>query len=540
MAEEAARDLPEPETKPSGKALAPLPATGAQVSIRVVEIRRTFVDLAAAGTEEVDQAAAALKDDPVLAGALAVLARQLQGPVFRRLRPPDSASAALAARELLANPAVRPVLEPGRAQEAAGASVHVRPAARVRATDPGGRDRAVAAEDAVDVSGFVTDPAEAGLLIRAERPGPLSAEVYAACGAYSAGLLYAAVGEGRPPELPGEPAAAAPFAGFVCASVAADQPSGPAALEALAAHTAAAVRFYLSGAAWAVVAAWIAAAARGKPAPAALGESAGPVAPRERAEAPRLAAAWRPPAAQARLVELLERLAHARGAAPPGPDAVRFDGAPFAELQRLDAVGAYRAALVEGRESEELAAFLERAATRRMKVLHVLGLARAADVAAAAQGVKLRIVADKLGAARAVGDPEAILAGLARAERELVEAEFERRRLAWQAAAANRCPHVRLAVRMRRAPSAEEAARAFAELEGFLAPEPAAGRAAAPAAGRAAEPAAGWLLCRSCGHRAIGPHVRDRVRLEARGLPAGALRTRLQRYAVRVSSGDAS
>ena len=551
------------------------------VKIRVIEVRRQLADPSTAGEEELGLLIlAAAQESPRLAGAPATLhafiamSRILQGPLAPFLAGgvpgADATLDSVLARTLLTNPAVRPiVISRGAAPPpAARTGVRTRAAARVRALDESGNDIAIAAEEPVTISGFAVDPHAAGRLV-ADGTANLGLDAYAASGAFTA-AVYAARGPVRPPEYlePGARARApskdkiaplAPGAGFKVSLIA------PGVTAALIRQASAAVNFYFSGAAVATVLARVAAGAHGldgapPEALSALGPRSDVLAPGVVADAGRRGAdaGRRNADAADRLRYLLGRLARYELVAADAPETWIYDLSPLNDLFRVGALGVYLYALTEGRESPRLETFLERAAMRTVKAAQLGKIAQRAVVASARARLYVTIIEDKLGAARAravldvlravvgsrsrgapggslalpadsvqVDDPEAVLATLSGREREVVETEYANRLAAWAAAVGNKCPHVRIARRLRAATGAEDALKALRELERYFEP-----------AGRKAEAAPDWLMCRSCGFRALCPHVRDRIAMEARRAPYEELRTRLLRYAVRVGGAD--
>ena len=562
------------------------------VKIRVIEVRRQLADPLTAGEEELSLLLlAAAQEAPQLSGMPATLhtflamSRFLQGQLAPFLAwgsggEPGGTDATLDAvqvRTLLTNPAVRPIITARGAaapRATASAGVHTRAATRVRALDEAGNDIAIAAEEPIIISGFAIDPLAAGRLV-ADGTAHLGLDAYAASGAFTA-AVYAARGPVRPPEYLESSARSARAKKDDRARASADGaaplaagfevvPLTPGATAALIRQAGAAVNFYFSGAAVATVLARIAAGVHGLAgAPPELVLALGP---RSNILAPGLVAdtrpvdqrvaAWRDADAEARLRFLLGRLARSEPIAADAVETWTYSLSPLNDLFRVGALGVYLYALTEGRDSPALEEFLERAAMRSLKAVQLGRLAQQVVVASARARLYVMIVEDKLGAARShavldvlraavgsrsrgapggslalpadsvqVDDPEAVLAILSKREREVVETEYANRLAAWKAAVTNNCPHTRIARRLRAATSAEEALKALRELEKYFEP-----------AGRKAE-APGWLMCRSCGFRALCPHVRDRITMEARRAPYEELRTRLLQYALRVDAAD--
>jgi hypothetical protein len=573
------------------------PATAGQEELALIlAAAREVPALAAAG----ETLRAFLDLARTLQGPLAPLLTWPAPPSQGAQTPGGETLDAILVRDLFANPAVRPIIvargaaaDTEREGEAAD-RIRTRAATRVRALDPEGYDIAIAGEEPVDVAGFAVDPLAAGkAVLDALGSGAfLGADVYAASGAYPAAVA-AATGPVRPPEYPGEPggegaesaesasaSAEADFAairrrGFAVVVIRSPTAEAP---EALLRQARAAVSFYLSGAAAAGVFLRLAAAVRGDPGAlpdllAAVGplegvlaEDGGLVVGPARTGAAGLAGpTWRSPDDEARLRYLIGRLARTEPIAAADPGTWAFDLNPLNALFRVGAFGVYLYALTEGRESRRLDDFLELLAIRHARAVRLGEIARSARL-------YVSIIEDKFGASRVaavldalrtatgsrargapggslalpsdavqVNDPDAVLALLTAREREVVEVEYENRRQEWEASVGNKCPHVRIARRLRAAASAEEALTALRELEKYLieGPPRKGATAVSDAAGRDPRrappaPETQWLRCRNCGFRAICPHVRDRVRLDAARAPYDQVRTRLLRYAVRV------
>jgi hypothetical protein len=575
----------------------------------VIEVRRSLTDPSTASQEELGVILSEMGALPAFEGARPTLegfldlARVLQGPLAP-LFPAEGGPAgegatreALLARALLANPAVRPIFtrppaDPRARARAEGRAeagiIHTRAAARVRGIDSQGGDAGVAAEEPINVSGFAVDPlAAGGAVLTALASGFPGLDAYAASGSYSM-PLFAAAGLVRPPEAPALPrpsahvlAARLRQRGF---EVLGAHESGalPDAVEALLRQAQAAVGFYFSGAAAALVAAQVGGAVDGAPgASPELLAALRPVAPVLSDEGGLLAEpaavagpTWRGADAAASLRYLLGRLAKTEPVAADSPGTWAYDLSPLADLFRVGALGVYLFALTEGRESSHLDDFLELAAIRRAKAAKLAEISRRAVVATARARAYVMIIEDKFGSPRAravldalretvgsrargapggslalpsdsvqVDDPGAVLALLSGRERGVVETEYDNRRKEWEASVGNKCPHVRLARRLRAATSAAEALAALAALAVYFVPPRQEGpRGRAPGRRGAPQGAEEWHMCRNCGFRALCPHVADRVRLEARRAPYDEIRTRLLKYAVRVreAGGDAT
>jgi len=546
-------------------------------TIRVVDVRRDLVDPVTAGLEELEIILNTSLEIPALEpyqdAVLAFLdiARELQGPLAPLLpRPPSSTETldAILVRELLANPAVRPIISargPAATAERVDSSptvIHTRPATRVRAVDSTGGDIAIAAEEPINVAGFAIDPYAAGsAVINATGGGVfLGNSAYATSGTYSS-ALFAASGPVSPPEYIREPTSPSdPLEkrlqkrGFKTVSIG-DPPRD--IVNALLMQIQIAVSFYFSGAAASIALARVMAAINQVPGTSrkllALFNHP-PLHPRDAAVPLNT---WRDKLANERLQYLISRLA--RFEPINNDDGWVYDLTPLNALYRVGALGIYLYALTEGRESMKIDDFVERLAIRHTKAQKLALIEHAFVLAAAQARIYVIIVEDKFGNVRSskllnalssvqgsrsqgapggslalpsdsvqVNDPNAVLELLSKREREVVTTEYANRQKEWKASATNKCPHVRHAHRLRSATSSRAAMTALAELSKYFKPD----RKKRSQASGAAE--LEWLLCTNCGFRALCPHVRERIQLESRRASYNEIRTRLQKYAVKI------
>ncbi len=615
-----------------------LPASGdagprepPKVAIKVITVDRTLADLATASQEqlmtifaEIGPALALAETEgrakgpsipPDMLDPFLGIAAHLQGRIAPFLawawEPiPEGALDAILARELVANPAVRPVIveRPGpsagdrsggkklgaRAEPAGAVAVApatgaapaavgpggllTRAARQTRAIDLAGRDISLAAEEPVVLWGFAVDPLAAGEVMFLESAHlRFGYPTLAICGTYTAALLAAAgpihPSEGpRPAEAPGGPdpgpATLLTRRGFQVAPVSPGDPRG--VIRELLRQSRAAVGYYESGAAAMVALSLVEAAATSRPGAPELSE----LAPRYGAltgpsvvEVARGAArhgphTWRSPRAAAALRSFLVQLARTEPIAASAEETWAFDLSPLQDMYRAGALFAWLDALTEGLEGGRIPALLERLGLRLAQALHEARLSSTLAKEAARARLYVLIAEDRFGSARAgaifsalqaasasakgapggslalpedavrVDNPDTVLELLSPAERGVVAAEYERRLEEWAGSVGNRCPHVRIARRLRAARDARDALRGLAELSRFFAPP-------AHPGGRDPKAREDWLMCRNCGHRALCPHVRARIEMEARRAPHEAIRTRLQAFSVRAPGAEA-
>jgi hypothetical protein len=229
------------------------------------------------------------------------------------------------------------------------------------------------------------------------------------------------------------------------------------------------------------------------------------------------------------------------------PDAFVFALTPLVDAFRVGAFGAYYATLAEGREAPGVSRFLERAAIAQAEREQLAALDREIFAETAQARQYIIIIEDKFGAGRAKGvataletvgptaadSPQTVLAQLQKREREVVTTEYANRKHEWEARSANKCPHVRLASRLRSAKTALEATQLLKELSAYFKPPDA--LPARGAAARRAPPELEWTSCKSCGFRVICPHVVELIQMQSRNRPYDEVRTRLMKYAIQYS-----
>lgn len=597
----------QPEHPENGRS----PLADAKKTIRVIESRRNLVDITTTAPEELALVVSTVEtlvgDKVGKLGAILDLAAFLRG----RLAPfltegPGSAPnvgegdtlVAIRARDLLLNPAIRPIIgargaeavaELTAASSNAGERLRTRPSIRVRAISPDGFDIAVAAEEPIEIIGFAIDPKSIGSIMLASgvTHAPfIGLDALVSCGSYSAAIVAAVSrfqpslttinsdGDANSKIRRGDPSNPRGLAeikwpllarrGFVVL------PSTEEVVDGLRRATRAAVEYYLSGAAAAQILPNIAVAARG-----AVGawpeyvRAIGPALANVLAAAPNappVGPTWRQSHDEERLRYLAERVAKTNAIIASGPDVFAYDLNLLYDLYRVGASDQYLFALTEGRESPRLEAFLEASAIRYAKLSQIEMAARESTIETSRARQYIVIIEDKFGSARVraildalrvatgsrargapggslaevsdavqVDNPSAVLQLLTKRESEIVITEFENRRLAWEASANNKCPHVRLAKRLREATSAETAATVMRDLAKYLDTPATESKRPSRQNGASQPPRPdSWLMCRNCGYRAICPHVRELVALEGRRASYDEIRTRLSKYAVRV------
>lgn len=552
--------------------------------IRVITVRNELIDLMHASVDEIDalcDAENANKNFGSTAGvkALGAFFRSPVGPLLARRPRGGAPIEAVLLRELLANPAVRPVVADVSPRGHAAAPPYAltsRASTSVQAFDGLGRAIAFAAEEQMSVIGLAVGQADSGLMLMDALGSShdFGISVCATSGAYSAEQFAVLCAQLTKPPLEAPDtqmqsdvlARALKAQHYVYLSF---QEGRAKVLAAVLAQTSAALEFYMGGAATALSAAAIAAAA--------AGERVGPVAIAQAFQSPVLQLFGTrvsdgeepapsldidPPALVDRRRYLIESLSRIIVTQEISGTAQEQRLVALSEIWNAGASDAYLAVLTEGRESARLAEFIERltVVTARHVATVAAALATASKVGRARQLVSL--IEERLGAKRMreivaalgasalgapggrlsapgvsgalLGDPTLVLALLTRGERALIELEAKNRAAAAAAAAGNRCPHVRLARKLASAPTARERLQALDDLlRVYVA------AAGPPARGNARAAPDARLICRSCGEPAVCPHLRDRVRLEARGAPYAEVRAALEVYALRTG-GDSS
>ena len=243
------------------------------------------------------------------------------------------------------------------------------------------------------------------------------------------------------------------------------------------------------------------------------------------------------------------------------PDEFVYKLSPLNDLQRLGAFNTYMHVLINGRESEIVEEFLARAASAAAKYTAESARTLTTERAMSHARLLIQMVEEKLGSKRmqeivaklnavargapggrlaefsasstALRDPMAVLHLLTKNERTIVELAAKGRAAAADAAANNKCPHVRLLRKLRTAPDARSAALALADLRRVYLNE----QSDKSRRSEQVSSVGCWLVCRSCGQNAICPHLIERIDLEGRGASYKEVRTRLEKYALQIG-GD--
>jgi hypothetical protein len=579
-------------------------------TIRVVDVRRSTLDVASAPLEEVYVALdSVIAAEPTLDRArestrsTLEIAGRLQGPLSSFIRhqtlkraPQEEVLPEIVARELLLHPSFIPVIDRSGGvksrQQSRADVLRVRPATRVRAFLVTGEESAVAADEPVGLLGVVVDPGISGeFVIDAYGGVNRGFREFLDDGAYPGPVLRASAdGFMAQPTLTMDSESSGNFArhlarrGMVLVPFR-DRKDASERIDALFRQVAAAVEFTLGPG----VAGSLAAVAAGR-----AGKGRGPLVamvPRfdivaefvHRGSEQPTGAPWMPLRSHLdrdQLVYLVRRLSKTQAIATEGESSRAFDMSPLYDLYRAGALGVYLYVLFEGRESPTVDQFLERESMSFAKEQQLHALRRTGLAATTLARQYISIVEDKLGARRLaelrgklrsgrglgesdlragalefsdrgtrsdvqVDDPSLVMSLLSPRERTLVQTEYENRKQEWAAQIGNKCPHVRLSVRLRRVSTIQEAAEVLSLLSKYFvkaavrdAGSEGAARSETSAARSETSAATLWIKCRNCGFRIICPHVRERIQLEAKRTPYEEVRTRLLRFAVRHSGGD--
>ncbi len=246
---------------------------------------------------------------------------------------------------------------------------------------------------------------------------------------------------------------------------------------------------------------------------------------------------WRDRAAA---VELLRKLAKVLPSIAP-PNKRERRATLIADLLRAGALSMFRD--VQARrgsaDDPEILRFLDAAAMQVRGAQRSHELERLAFEALARARTLMSIVASRLSTRRhaavveklrtfgagAEDSPQSVLAALTKQEKSIVEATYANRLHEWKANADNKCKHVQLAFRLRRAATAQESLQTLKKLSAYFAPGAEAG---------------GWHMCRNCEFRALCPHVADLVRMRAAGTPYATIRDRLAKYQAKYTEPGAT
>lgn len=515
--------------------------------IRVIEVKRTLIDPIVASQEELSILLNELQKIPQLNNSTSALntfvdlSKILQNSPFLIEKKDDNTLNSVLIRDLLLNPAVHPIISAqGFAATKVESEKHTRPTVCIQALDENGNKIAIAAEEPIIVTGFAINPFLAGSLIVSSS---LGIDTYVSSGTFST-HTFATNWKVKPPEY--NDSAVDDENGYKITTT--DN------VKILVKQSHAAANFYYSGTATAIVLSSISAALHGLPgASSKLVKLFKPMM-LDKNIISTTVLNWRDVDANARLRYLLERLSTSELIAAKDPALWVFNLSPLNDLFRVGALGIYLYALVEGRESQKLEIFLERMSMRYLKSKQLDELSHKAVLASSRARLYLIIIEDKFGSVRsikildalrtAIGsrsrgapggslalpsesvqvvDPESVIKLLTKKEREIVLIEYENRRKQWEASVGNKCPHIRLAFRMRNATHSKDVLKHLYELEKYITPS-----------NRSTE----WLICRNCKFRALCPHVRERIIMESKKASYDEVRTSLMKYAIRVNNDN--
>jgi len=537
--------------------------------IRVIEVRRDLTDLLTASPEKLElllETTHSRKNDSVPLDAFIDLARRLQTPQGLLLAEtvmqktvtaaPDTLDSVVA-RDLFATCLyLRPLVAGRESDSAAGrtdvpsSATRTRLAERSRAVGIRGADIAVAPEEPVMISGVAADPKATGLAIAAAVGSETVIGEKAAIA--SGSILTPALAALGPIQIPAIPASLVDKKTQLARSLLkrglelAPLIDLDTVAAALRLQAAVATSYYFGNAA--------AATTLDRVQASSAAESLNVLGDENLVRnEPATLSSWRDAGSQDALRYLIGRIAKHAVVAAESPDLWRFDLTPLFELYSQGAFSPYLHLLTEGRDSAFLEDYLEQMAIRSVKAHLSAEVERDASRSAARARLYMLIIEDKLGSKRAsavldllrvttgaqargapggglallsdniqIDDPEAVLSVLTKKEKELVESTYTNKIREWDAETNNKCPHVRLARRVRSAPTSQESMAALRELDKLL----------------NIKTTDAWIVCKNCELRAICPHVRERVEMEASRAAYGEIRSRLMKYTMKVQNGE--
>jgi hypothetical protein len=221
-------------------------------------------------------------------------------------------------------------------------------------------------------------------------------------------------------------------------------------------------------------------------------------------------------------------------------ESLRFCLNPLYDLFRVGAMGAFRDVLTDGRESKSAAAFLHSAKIQQeeYKTYERIREQIATSVTQARQ--YMIIVEDKLGNAQSepihhnlqlagtIDDPNAVLAEIKKRggkhSVELVTTEYENRRKEWEMQISNKCPHVKLALKLRTTASIDESLTILHALSKYY---------KVSNRKKTKRPQKqDWIFCVNCEFRVICPHIDELIQLQAKNASFDDIRTSLMWYAM--------
>ena len=514
-------------------------------TIRVVDVRRNLMSISSASKEEINNALLSIDEfakNRELITPFIDIARFIQSPIFNLTKEPDKFDSILV-RNLLCNPAIMPIIVArGAAANKAIIKdniIRTRPIKCIKAIASDGHSTSIASEEHIEVAGFAIDPKQSGMVIIKNTNEGLYLDpmTYRMSGSCDASIL-ATSGTIQIQEYPDD---ANNYNGLKTIMI-----KNRETILNILSQNVAAIEFYLSSAA-----AFISYNR--------LSLLSNKITKRiekitnfiENNIAP---PSWRRPIDMERLQFLIKEFAKNDLIDIKENGLWRFQLNLLYELYKIGALNIYLYILTKGRDSEEFSAFIESAITLKIKSQQSVSAKRQEAIAISKARQFIIIIEEKFGTDRVraildvmrtvnssrskgapggsliditervqVNDFNAILNALTKREQEIVNKEYERKQNEWSANVNNKCPHVKLARRLRMSPSAALTMEIFKELSVYF----------------SKNNGDDWIICNNCKFNVLCPHVRDRIFLENRRASYDEIRTKLNKYAVRVKSvGD--
>ena len=528
--------------------------------IKIVNVKKNITDIALTSTDELSLMIDGIIEEAHLPRScidgFMQLSKFMQSPIALLLIEPQISNSttvlsAILSREIInADPAVLPVVL-SRGQKASNeiedsSYVRTRPSARIRAVNMEGNYISIAAEEPINIVGFVIEISSRGSMVFANTgKAPMSPKVYITNGSYSISML-AAVGSLRPQEGDSDVCDSGKLKKLLQAKRFEIATIKQECLNNLLNHIKEAAKYYFGNIAVHILTTQIS---------YSLKNNIHSIYPKQPLDELIITTnisgpTWRTQEFIDKLKYFIQRLLNISTITNIDEEWM-FDSNSSNDLYRIGAFGipCYYA-LIDSVTAPQVENFIELASVKFGKQSQIEELTKKTVQSAIKARIYVTIIEEKFGndkkqlvydalrtstgsksrgapggslatqsASVQINDPEIVLAALSKTEREIVNLEYENKIKEWNAFVGNNCPHIAIALKLRRASSAELAAKLLESLSKYFIHS---------------KKDDEWIMCKNCGFRVICPHVKDKISLEVQRLSYDEIRTKLTKYAIKV------
>lgn len=221
------------------------------------------------------------------------------------------------------------------------------------------------------------------------------------------------------------------------------------------------------------------------------------------------------------------------------------------ELYQHEAFDAYRFAVLEGRESDNVRDIIDNIIAKRYRSSQLNKIENAALLAIGKARQLMLIIEDKFGSNRyeeiidmlrttngvkakkgpggalsdvrgnvQVDNPDIVLLMLTKREKEITMIEYDNRVKRWASSAKNKCPHLSLIFKLRHSPSKAVTEEVYNQLESYF--------------GKI--PDNEWIMCNACNFRVMCPHYHEFMKIKDG--PYDTICKKLFKYALKTDTTE--